>query len=107
MQYLVSMLWVLYFGLALVLIGIVAIGVWMFKEYYSIKGHFDPYENLVGESGTVKQECSPHKKGKVYVAGAYWDALSEFGSVKEGDDIRVSGLKEKLLIVVKVDMMTE
>jgi len=107
MQYFVSMLWILYSGLTIVLIGIVILAVWMFKEYFALKGHSDPYEDLIGELGTVKQECTPLKKGKVYVKGAYWDAVCEFGSLNVGEDIKVTGLKEKLLIIVKVDLLSE
>jgi len=107
MQYFVSMVTVLWFGLIIVLLGAIVIAVWMAYEYFSIKGHFDPYESLIGQIGTVKQECSPHKRGKVYVIGAYWDAVSEFGSVGIGDEIKVVGMKERLLIVQKVDLLAE
>ena len=62
---------------------------------------------LIDVGGIVDEECTPHQKGIGYVAGAYWDAVSAFGALEVGDDIRVTGLKNQLLVVVKVNMMTE
>ncbi len=92
-------------GLAVLLLATLFITAWMAKEYFSLKGHFDPTEDLIGQFGTVKRECTPHKRGKVYVAGAYWDAVSVFGALHEGDDIKVIETKEKFLIVSKVDLI--
>jgi membrane protein implicated in regulation of membrane protease activity len=93
------------FGVAIVLVAILILGVWMFMEYFSLKGHFDITDGLIGQLGTVKKECTPHQRGKVYVAGAYWDAICEHGSLHVGEDIKVIRVAEKFLIVVKVDLI--
>jgi len=93
-------------GIALLVILLLGITVWMAAEYLGLRGHFDPEEKLIGEIGTVKKECTPHQRGKVYVIGAYWDAVSEFGALAVGDDIRVVAVKEKFLVVQKVDLVS-
>lgn len=90
--------------IALPLIILLIVG-WMAKEYFSLPGHFDVTQNLLGEIGTVKSEISPHQRGKVYVAGAYWDAVSEFGRIPVGKDIQVVEVKERFLVVRPVDLV--
>jgi membrane-bound ClpP family serine protease len=93
-------------GIALLIILVLGITAWMMAEYFALKGHFDPDETLIGEIGTVRKECTPHQRGKVYVMGAYWDAVSEFGSLAVGDDIRVVESKDKFLVVQKIDLVS-
>jgi len=97
--------WILYAGLVLLGLATVFFTVWMAVEYFSLKGHFNPTDELVGQLGTVKKECSPHQKGKVYVAGAYWDAVSQFGTLQINDDIRIVEVREKFLVVNKADLI--
>jgi len=93
-------------GLGVVLLIALGITVWMFSEYFALKGHYDPEEDLIGQIGNMRKECSPHQKGKIYVAGAYWDCISEFGTIREGEDAKVSSIREKFLMVQKVDLIT-
>jgi membrane-bound ClpP family serine protease len=99
--------WMLYTGLTVAILAAVFLTFWMMKEYLSLPGHFNVSNGLIGQVGTVKKECTPHQKGKVYVAGAYWDAISEFGALREGDDIKVVEVKDKFLLVGKVDLINE
>lgn len=92
-------------GLGIILVGAIFLAVWMFKEYFSIKGHYEPAEDLIGEVGTVKKECTPHQRGKVYIAGAYWNAICEHGNANVGDDVRVTGFNDKFLVVTKIDLI--
>lgn len=92
-------------GIALILLAALFITVWMFKEYFSLPGHFAPTEDLRGQIGTVKSECTPHKRGKVYVAGAYWDAISDFGALHIDDDVQVVEIRSKFLVVRRVDLV--
>ena len=97
--------WVLFGGIVILLIAALGVTAWMLAEYFALKGHYDPTEELIGQIGTVKKECTPHQRGKVYVAGSYWDAVSEHGAVHEGEDIRVIAVKERFLVVGKVDLI--
>ncbi len=92
-------------GAILLVILVVGVTVWMAAEYFGLRGHFNPDENLIGEIGTVKKECTPHQRGKVYVDGAYWEAVSEFGHLAVSDDTRVVAVKDKFLVVQKVDLV--
>jgi len=94
-------------GLGVLLIAALGLAAWMMAEYFGLKGHYDPTENLIGEIGTVKKDCTPHQRGKVYVAGAYWDAVSEYGALRDGEDVRVIAVKEKFLVVNKVDLVSQ
>ncbi|GMR04676.1 MAG: nodulation protein NfeD [Thermodesulfobacteriota bacterium] len=58
-------------------------------------------EALIGEEGEALDEVAPGKRGKVYVDGEYWDAVSD-ELIKKGDHVRVVKLKGLLLRVVKV-----
>ncbi len=100
-----SWAWIIYGGLIVLLLGALGLTAWMMAEYFSIKGHFNPTDDLLGQIGNVKRECTPHQRGKVYVAGAYWDAVSEYGALREGEDVRVVAVKEKFLVVGKVDLI--
>jgi len=100
------MIWIVG-GLAVVLLAALGISVWMASEYFSLRGHFNPSDDLIGQVGTVKKECTPHQRGKVYVAGAYWDAVSEFGALHEGEDAQVTEVREKFLLVRKVDLLSQ
>jgi membrane-bound ClpP family serine protease len=93
-----SFMW-LWGGIGVFLLAVLFLVVWMAKEYFSLKGHFAVTDNLIGQIGTVKVECSPTKRGKVYVAGAYWDAVSESGVLPLDSDIEVVRSEEKFLIV--------
>ncbi len=53
---------------------------------------------LVGKSGTVSQPVGPGNKGKVFVAGEYWDAVSE-SPHGEGEGIVVTAVKGMVLEV--------
>jgi len=53
---------------------------------------------LVGNTGTVSQPIAPGKKGKVFVAGEYWDAVSE-APLDAGDGVVVTALKGMVLEV--------
>jgi len=106
MSFLLSWTTWIFGGLAVLLVAALFLSAWMFAEYFSLKGHFDPEDELVGQVGTVRKECSPHQRGKVYIAGAYWDAVSDFGSIQEGEDIEVVAVKGKFLVVRKVDLVS-
>ena len=92
-------------GMIVFVLIALGVAVWMFSEYFALKGHFNPSDDLIGQVGQIRKECSPHQKGKIYVAGAYWDAISEFGTIREGEDAKVTAYKEKFLIVQKVDLI--
>ena len=96
--------WINY-GVPIILLAGLGIAVWMFMQYFSIKGNYPVTEDLIGQIGIVKKDCSPHQRGKVYVDGAYWDAICEHGSVRIGDDIKVIRVEEKFLVVAKVDLI--
>ena len=96
---------VLNWGVPIILLVALFVTIWIFKEYFSIKGHYPVTDDLIGRIGIVKKECSPHQRGKVYVAGAYWDAICEHGSLHLGDDIKVLRVEEKFLVVSKVDLI--
>ena len=98
MSLMFSFMW-LWSGLGVVLLAVLFLGVWMAKEYFSLKGNFAVTDNLIEQIGTVKVECSPQHRGKVYVAGAYWDAVSESGVLALGSDIEVVRVEPKFLIV--------
>ena len=90
--------------IAIIVLAALALTVWMAKEYFALPGHYSVSKFLLGEKGTVKTELTPHKRGKVYVAGAYWDAVSQFGAIPEGKDIEVVEVREKFLVVKAVDL---
>ena len=106
MAFLLSWATWIFGGLGVLLVAALGLTVWIFAEYFSLKGHYNPIDELVGQIGTVKKDCSPHQRGKVYVAGAYWDAVSEYGSLSEGEDIKVVAVKEKFLVVSKAELVT-
>lgn len=90
--------------IVIILLAALGLTVWMAKEYFALPGHFDVSMNLLGQKGTVKTEITPHRRGKVYVAGAYWDAISQFGAIPEGKDVEVVEVREKFLVVKAVDL---
>jgi len=92
-------------GIAVLLLALLFLAVWMAKEYFSLPGHFAVSQGLVGQIGTAKTEISPHQRGKVYVAGAYWDAISEFGVIHLDKDVQVVEFREKFLVVRPVDLV--
>ncbi len=53
---------------------------------------------LVGHTGTVSQPIAPGKKGKIFVAGEYWDAVSK-SSHGEGERIVVTAVEGMVLEV--------
>ncbi len=53
---------------------------------------------VVGKPGTVSQPIGPESKGKVFVAGEYWDAVSE-SPHGEGERIVVTAVKGMVLEV--------
>lgn len=57
-------------------------------------------ESLVGKMGTVEVEFDTHHKGKVFVDGDYWNAMSE-GPLKKDDEIVVTEVKGIVLTVKK------
>lgn len=89
---------------AVLILAVLAISAWMFRDYFNIPEKGDVIDNLIGEKGTVKAECSTHKRGKVYVAGAYWDAVSEFGALPVGAEIKVIEVREGILVVRKLEL---
>jgi len=91
-------------GIALMLIDALVITGWMIYEYYERPGHFDVKQKLIGEIGVVKTEISAHQRGKVYVYGAYWDAVCEQGMIAAGREIEVVAVKDKFLVVKPVDL---
>lgn len=107
MSFLLSWTTWIFGGLAILLVAGLLLTAWMFAEYFSLKGHFNPEEELIGQIGTVKKECTPHQRGKVYVAGAYWDAVSEYGSLHEGEDVKIVAVKQKFVVVQKVDLVSD
>lgn len=88
----------------IVILALAALVIWVAKEYLSLPGHFPVTDNLIGKIGTSKTELTPHQRGKVYVSGAYWDGISEFGAIHPGKDIQVIRVTEKLLVVRAVDL---
>ncbi len=60
---------------------------------------------LTGEVGTLKAECTPHRLGEVYVADAYWDAISEDGVIHAGKDVEVVEVREKFLVLRPIDLV--
>lgn len=92
-------------GSAILILAAVAITLWVLRDYYQLPGHFSPTKGLLGQIGTVKAECTPHRRGKVYIAGAYWDAISEYGAIHTGKDVQVVEVREKFLIVRPVDLV--
>ena len=93
-------------GLVVVILAAIIILLWIARDYFSLKGHFPVTDYLKGKIGTVKKECTPHQRGKVYVMGAYWDAISEFGSLHENEDIQVVDVRDKFLVVKRIDLVT-
>jgi len=77
----------------------------LFTMYYAVSLHrrapVSGAEALVGEEGTAVEDIGPRSRGKVFLDGEYWDALSD-GPVKKGDNVRVVRLKGLLLTVVRV-----
>jgi membrane protein implicated in regulation of membrane protease activity len=106
MPFLLSWTTWIFGGLTVLLLAALLLSAWMLAEYFSLKGNFPVEESLIGQIGTVKKETTPHQRGKVYVAGAYWDAISDYGSLHEGEDIEVVEVKEKFLVVRKVDLVS-
>ena len=98
--------WILTGGVILLIIGVLALIIWMLVEYSQLPAQTDVAKTLIGELGVVKAECTPHHKGKVYVAGAYWDAISEYGVLHVGKDVRVVDVKERFLVVRGVDLVS-
>ena len=91
-------------GIVVLLLALLFLGVWMAKEYFSLPGHYPVSQGLVGQVGTAKTDLSPHQRGKVYVAGAYWDGVSEYGTIHAGKDVQVVEFREKFLVVKPVDL---
>ena len=90
--------------IVIILLAALGLAIWMAKEYFALPGHYSVSRYLLREKGTVKIELTPHKRGKVYVAGAYWDAVSQYGVIQEGKDIEVVEVREKFLVVKPVDL---
>lgn len=97
-------IWI-FLSIGALLIGALILIVWMIMQYFTL-----PERNriedaiIVGQKGTIKAECTPHHRGKVYVMGAYWDAISEYGALKEDEDIEVISVRNNILFVRKVDL---
>ena len=53
---------------------------------------------LVGHTGTVSQPIVPGKKGKIFIVGEYWDAISEV-PLEAGAKVVVTALKGMVLEV--------
>lgn len=94
-------------GITVLLVILVFVIAWSAKEYFSLPGHFEVSNQLIGETGVVKAPCSPETRGKVYVAGAYWDAICESGTVPVDSDIEVVEVRGKILVVKPVDLISK
>ena len=93
-------------GVIILILAALFLVVWIANEYFSLPGNPDVTQGLIGKIGTVKVECTPHQRGKVYVMGAYWDAISQFGVLHVGKDIQVVEVREKFLVVRPIDLVT-
>lgn len=91
-------------GIWVLILVTLGITIWMLYEYFKLPGHYDIRKKLIGEIGTVKAEVTAHKRGKVYVAGAYWDAVCEHGMIAVDRDIEIIAVSEKFLVVKPVDL---
>jgi len=58
-------------------------------------------EAIIGSEGSVVEVIGPGRRGKVFVEGEYWDAVSE-EDIKKGGAVKVLEIKGLLLIVKKV-----
>lgn len=58
-------------------------------------------EALIGKLAQVRQRLEPD--GMVFVEGALWQAMSENGTVEEGDWVRIMAIHELRLIVQRLD----
>jgi membrane-bound serine protease (ClpP class) len=54
---------------------------------------------MVGETGVVKRALAP--EGQVLVEGELWRAVTETGAIGEGERVRVTGVKDLTLTVVR------
>lgn len=91
-------------GITVLVLAVVGVSIWMLIEYLRLPGHFEVRNKLVGEVGAVKADVTAHQRGKVYIAGAYWDAVCEHGAIAAGRDIQVIAVKDKFLVVRPVDL---
>ena len=91
-------------GITVLVLAVVGVSIWMLIEYLRLPGHFEVRNKLVGEVGVVKADVTAHQRGKVYIAGAYWDAVCEHGAIAAGRDIQVTAVKDKFLVVRPVDL---
>jgi membrane protein implicated in regulation of membrane protease activity len=103
------LIWSSFSLIALIVVVIAAafLVIKMAADYFSLPGHFAVSKGLIGQVGTVKVECTQHQRGKVYVAGAYWDAVTQFGIAHEGTDIEVVEVKERFLVVKPIDLISQ
>ncbi|MFQ5441654.1 MAG: nodulation protein NfeD [Thermodesulfobacteriota bacterium] len=77
----------------------------LFTMYYALalyrRAPVSGVEALIGDEGTAVEDIGPRSRGKVYIDGEYWDALSD-EPIKKGDNVRVVKLRGLLLKVVRV-----
>jgi membrane-bound serine protease (ClpP class) len=57
-------------------------------------------ESMIGETGEVREKLNP--SGMVFLHGELWQAESLRGEIKQGEKIRVTGMKGFKLFVEKV-----
>jgi len=62
-------------------------------------------EGMSGARGTVAQALAP--RGKVFVHGELWDAVSRNGSLPEGTPVRVASVRDMVLTVVADESETK
>jgi membrane-bound serine protease (ClpP class) len=57
-------------------------------------------ESMIGETGEAREELNP--LGMVFILGELWQAESLSGEIKQGEKLRVTGMKGFKLFVEKV-----
>lgn len=59
-------------------------------------------ESLIGQKALVKKPFSSGEKGTVFVAGEWWNATLDDGSIQSGDEVQIVDSQGYTLIVRKV-----
>lgn len=65
---------------------------------HSAKGFYDPYQNIVGKSGTVEESIAPHQTGQVRIGSEVWSATAS-EEISKGAAVIVTERNSTILTV--------
>lgn len=68
---------------------------------HSSVGFYDPYQNIVGKTGIVEENISPHQMGQVRIGSDVWSAVAS-EPIEENEAVVITERSSTILTVQKI-----